>query len=97
MHSHVQIDQSIFASYRMHAINYNFVLLGFLCVRDTGHRDNKITVHMKPVYTVVVLPKMCDEFLIGWLSSVYGLYLQVLELPFRVTVTLGQYFPNGVY
>ena len=52
----------------MHAIHYNFVLLGFLCVRDTGHRGNKITVHMKPVYTVVVLPKMCDEFLIGWLS-----------------------------
>ena len=97
MHSHVQIDQSIFVSYRMDAINYNFVLLGFLWVRDKGHRGNKITVHMKPVYTVVVLPKMCDEFLIGWLSSVYRLYLQVLELPFRVTVTLGQYLPNGVY
>ena len=81
----------------MHAINYNFVLLGFLCVMDTGHRGKKITVHMKPIYTVVVLPKMCDEFLIGWFSSVYRLYLQVRELPFRVTVTLGQYFPNGVY
>ena len=36
------MDQSIFASYGIHAMNY-FASLGFLCVRYASCRGNKIT------------------------------------------------------
>ena len=38
----VQIDHSIFASYRTHA-PICFASWGFLCIRDAGNRGKKIT------------------------------------------------------
>ena len=43
LEKHLKIDQSIFASYGTHTTNY-FASLGiFICIRDAGRRDNKIT------------------------------------------------------
>ena len=40
--THVQINQSIFASYGTHAM-IDFVSLGIFIRKDTGRRGNKIT------------------------------------------------------
>ena len=42
LQKHLQIDQPIFTSYRTRAMNF-CASLGFLCIRDTGCRENKIT------------------------------------------------------
>ena len=42
LQKHFQIDRPIFASYRTRAMNF-CASLGFLCIRDTGCRGNKIT------------------------------------------------------
>ena len=42
--NNLQINQSFFASYGMHFMNIIILLLWrFLCIRDAGHRGNKIT------------------------------------------------------
>ena len=43
LEKHLKIDQSIFASYGTHTTNYSASLGIFICIRDAGRRDNKIT------------------------------------------------------
>jgi len=73
LQKHLQIVWSIFAFYGTHA-TIILHLCGFLCIRDGGHRGNKISVHSLTVFSTLFV----EWFLLCWISVRTGKHPYIL-------------------
>ena len=73
LQKHLQIIWSMFVSYGMHA-TIILCLWGFLCVRNGGHRGNKISVHSLTVFSTLFV----EWFLLCWISVRTGKHPYIL-------------------
>ena len=73
LQKYLQIIWSMFVSYGTHA-TIILCLWEFLCVRDGGHRGNKISVHSLTVFSTLFV----EWFLLCWISVRTGKHPYIL-------------------
>ena len=78
---HLQIDQLIFTSY-MGRMPYTFVHFGgFLCIKDTGRRGDKITVLIFFIIIMIIVLLVHGKSHTRGTNEIHSIYMCLIQPP----------------